>query len=127
MKLKIWLVIVSGWLPLFFGPTLVPREETYGEGVGCRKWLNGAWCVGGDRNVSRFPSDELAGGHLTLEMILFSDWIYSHSSSDLYLGGAFFHLGKSLESTVYVESVQILGLPEWCNDPESGALSDSTL
>lgn len=73
----------SKWLVTsVFRPMLVPREETYGERVGCHKWLNGAWCVGGDRNVVRFPSDKLGGGHLPLEMILFSDWINSHSPSN---------------------------------------------
>lgn len=50
--------------------------------------VNGPWCIGGDWNIARFPSERLGGGKSTKEMRQFSEWINSHSLVDLYLGGA---------------------------------------
>lgn len=65
------------------------RPDLWRELNSIRGSWNGAWCVGGDRNIVRFPSKKL-GGHISAAMSLFSDWINSHSLIDLQLGGASF-------------------------------------
>ena len=53
------------------------------------KWA-GPWCIGGDWNITRFPSERFGGGNTTVHMAAFFDWINSHSLMDLHLGGANF-------------------------------------
>lgn len=53
------------------------------------RW-NGTWCVGGNWNVVRFPSEKLGGCRTSPDMQAFSDWINSNSLIDLHLSGAAF-------------------------------------
>lgn len=66
------------------------RREFWQELDGTRGRWNGAWCVGGEWNVVRFPSEKLKDGRLSTEMRLFSDWLNAHSLVDLQLSGAAF-------------------------------------
>lgn len=53
------------------------------------RWV-GPWCIRGDWNITRFPSEKLDGGSTTAEMEAFLDWIDYHLLVDLQLGGAKF-------------------------------------
>lgn len=53
------------------------------------RW-NSAWCIGGDWNIIRYPSEKLGSSRATGDMRRFSDWINSHSLVDLQLSGASF-------------------------------------
>lgn len=54
-----------------------------------RIW-NGPWCLGGDWNVIRFPSERSSSNLNFAEMSEFFDWINQHSLVDRQLEGAQF-------------------------------------
>lgn len=78
-----------GWIVTsVYGPNdSGTRHLFWDELDSIRRW-NGAWCIGGDRNVIRFPSKRSGGTFFSVEMIEFSDWIIQNSLVDLQLGGA---------------------------------------
>eukprot|EP00268_Persea_americana_P016540 TRINITY_DN17840_c0_g1_i1.p1 TRINITY_DN17840_c0_g1~~TRINITY_DN17840_c0_g1_i1.p1 ORF type:complete len:127 (+),score=12.08 TRINITY_DN17840_c0_g1_i1:428-808(+) len=51
----------------------------------CSRWV-GRWCIGGDWNITRFPSDKSGAGRILADMESFSDWINSHYLVDLQPG-----------------------------------------
>lgn len=53
------------------------------------RW-SGPWCVGGNWNIIKFPSERSSGDHLSADMTAFSDWINVNSLVDLQLFGAEF-------------------------------------
>ena len=65
-------------------------EEFWNELDLVRGRWNGAWCIGGDWNIIRFPGEKLGGCKFTADIRRFSEWINSHSLVDLLLGGASF-------------------------------------
>ena len=50
------------------------------------------WCVGGDFNVVRFPSERFGSANFTTAMHWFSAFISEQSLVDLPLVGGEFHL-----------------------------------
>lgn len=82
----------SKWLlTSVYGPKNSKRRmEFRKELVMIRGRWNGAWCIGGDWNVIRFPSERLGGSKITNDMRCFSDWVNSHSLVDLQLSSAYF-------------------------------------
>ena len=94
------------------------------------RW-NGAWCICGAWNITRFPSEKLGGSKITSDMRHFSGWINSHSLVDLQLSGASFtwsnnqsqpamsRLDRFLVSTDWLEGylqVILLALPKLASD-----------
>ena len=72
-----------------YGPNLNQRrQEFWIELDTVRDRWNGAWCIGGDFNVIRFPEDKLGGCCMSHVMRSFSDWINSHARLDLHLMGS---------------------------------------
>jgi hypothetical protein len=55
------------------------------ELAGVRSWWGVPWCIGGDFNVVRFPSEKLREGRLTGAMMTFSDFISELGLIDLPL------------------------------------------
>ena len=82
----------SKWLlTSVYGPNNGQRRDDFWKELDTiRGRWNGAWCIGGDLNINRFPSEKLGGSKLTAEMRRFFDWINSHNLVDLQLGGASF-------------------------------------
>lgn len=66
------------------------RKELWKELNEVRGCWNGAWCIGGDWNIIRFPSERLEGCRWNEDMRAFSDWINHHSLMDLHLACASF-------------------------------------
>jgi hypothetical protein len=53
--------------------------------AGVRSWWGGPWCIGGDFNIVRFPSEKLREGRLTGAMTNFSNFIAKLGLIDLPL------------------------------------------
>ena len=67
------------------------REEL----VGIQSWWNVPWCIGGDFNVVRFPSEQLGVDSFTSAMLDFSDFISDHNLIDFPLEGGTFTWSNS--------------------------------
>lgn len=50
------------------------------------------WCIGGDFNVTCFPSERSGESWLCLAMADFSDFIFDMELLDLLLEGPYFHM-----------------------------------
>jgi hypothetical protein len=71
-----------------YGPTCdVTRHDLWAELRGIRQRWSNPWCVFGDFNVIRFPSERLRCRRLTPPMLDFSDFIEDLNLVDLPLGG----------------------------------------
>ena len=69
-----------------YGPNMdVDRFILWEELAGVRSWWGAPWCIGGDFNVVRFPSEKLREGRLTRAMTNFSDFIAELGLIDLPL------------------------------------------
>lgn len=66
------------------------RKDLWDELNASRGRWSGAWCLGGDWNVIRFPSKRVGCSHLTADMEDFTNWIDPHSLVDLQLGGGLY-------------------------------------
>lgn len=61
-----------------YGPNLSQRRsDLWRELDAVRGNWNGPWCVGGDWNVFRFPSERLGEQRPDANMRAFSDWMNS--------------------------------------------------
>ena len=71
-----------------YGPTCdVTRQDLWAELRGIRQRWSNPWCLFGDFNVIRFPSERLRCRRLTPPMLDFSDFIEDQQLVDLPLGG----------------------------------------
>jgi hypothetical protein len=69
-----------------YGPNVnADRFILWEELAGVRSWWGVSWCIGGDFNVVRFPSEKLMEGRLTETMMNFSDFISELELIDLPL------------------------------------------
>ena len=74
-----------------YGPTVkVEREDFLSELGAIRGLWNEPWCVVGDFNMIRFPSERSRGGRLSLTMWRFSEVIEELELRDLPLQGGLF-------------------------------------
>jgi exonuclease III len=82
---KVWMY--SG----VYGPN-VDRERSiiWDELAGIRSWWGVPWCVGGDFNVARFPSERMGAAGFSPAMYDFSDFISDHGLIDMPLSGGNF-------------------------------------
>ena len=82
---KVWMY--SG----VYGPN-ADRERSimWDELAGIRSWWGVPWCVGGDFNVVRFPSERMGVAGFSPAMYDFSDFISDHGLIDIPLSGGNF-------------------------------------
>lgn len=82
----------SVWLvsPIYGPSDSGQREMLWRELDDIRSRWNGPWCIEGDWNIIRFPSEKLGCNRISSDMVSFSDWVNKHSLVDLPLGGATF-------------------------------------
>ena len=69
-----------------YGPNLNKNHQfMWEELAGLNSWWNLPWCLGGDFNVIRFPSERLGAGRFTRCMYDFLDFISLHGLMDSHL------------------------------------------
>ena len=73
------------------------RRFLWEELSGLRSWWDVPWCVGGDFNVVRFPSERSGSANFSSAMLRFSDFISEQSLFDLPLVGGNFTWSNSRE------------------------------
>ena len=61
-------------------------------------WWGTPWCVGGDFNVTRFPSERSGAEHFTPRMTDFSEFIFSLGLMDILLEGGKFTWSNNRET-----------------------------
>ena len=83
-----------------YGPNLNrKRQFMWEELAGLINWWNLPWCLGGDFNVIRFPSERLGVGRFTRCMYDFSDFISLHGLMDIPLKGGLFSWSNSTSAS----------------------------
>ena len=63
------------------------RRRLWDELTGLMSWWDLPWCIGGDFNVTRFPSERSGGRRISAAMREFSDFIFERGRMDLPLTG----------------------------------------
>ena len=92
-----------------YGPNLVrDRWLLWEELFGLSSWWNIPWCVGGDFNVVRFPSERAGSTIFTATMRDFSDFIYEQGLIDIPLEGGIFTWSNSSEVELKARSDRFL-------------------
>lgn len=74
------------------------RREFWDELNGWRVRWNGEWCVGGDWNAIKFPSEILGCSRFSPNMEDFSNWVDSHSLIDMQINGDNFTWSNHLDT-----------------------------
>ena len=83
-----------------YGPNLNrKRHLMWEELAGLINWWNLPWCLGGDFNVIRFPSERLGAGRFTRCMYDFLDFISLHGLMDNPLKGGLFTWSNSTSAS----------------------------
>jgi hypothetical protein len=90
---------------------LVVIENCFGM-----SWLalsdNVSWCIGGDFNVTRFPSERSGEAHLCFVMMEFSDFISDQGLMDLPLARGSFTWALSHDPPVWSRIHRFLVSPD---------------
>ena len=68
------------------------RRLMWDELSGVHHWWEVPWCVGGDFNVVRFPSERLGAAGYTSSMLDFSNFISANGLVDIPMEGGCLHL-----------------------------------
>jgi hypothetical protein len=96
-----------------YGPNLASdRRLLWEELAGVMSWWNLPWCIGGDFNVTRFPS-ERSGVACRLAMSDFSEFLHDQGLLDLPLAGGFFTWSISQDPPKWSRIDRFLISHEW--------------
>ena len=63
--------------------------------TGLISWWDVPWCLGGDFNIIRFPSERLGATTSTWAMYEFSDFIFLHGLMDIPMEGGLYTRSNS--------------------------------
>jgi hypothetical protein len=91
----------------------VDRRELWDELAGMMSWWEMPWCIGGDFNVVRFPSERLGVSDYSIVMEEFSKFIFMQSLMDLSLEGGQFSWSNNQEDQTWSRIDRFLIYPEW--------------
>uniref|UniRef100_A0A2N9I908 Reverse transcriptase domain-containing protein n=1 Tax=Fagus sylvatica TaxID=28930 RepID=A0A2N9I908_FAGSY len=89
------------------------RRLLWEELAGIGSWWSLPWCIGGDFNVVRFPSERRAGGGISSTMWDFSDFISDQGLLDLPLVGGRFTWSSNQENPAMSRLDRFLVSPDW--------------
>ncbi|RVW23505.1 Transposon TX1 uncharacterized 149 kDa protein [Vitis vinifera] len=108
-----------------YGPTMKRYRELFWEELGAIQglWFD-PWCIGGDFNVVRFPSERSREGRLTSSMRRFSEVIEELALKDLPLHGGLFMWSGGLNGLSRSRLDRFLISEDWDNH-FSGAIQCS--
>ncbi|KAL4602692.1 hypothetical protein ACB092_10G072500 [Castanea dentata] len=74
-----------------YGPNLNKRRrKMWKKLTGLISWWDLSWCLGGDFNIIRFPSERLGAASCTRAMYGFSDFISLHELMDIPMDGGLY-------------------------------------
>uniref|UniRef100_A0A2N9FU80 Reverse transcriptase domain-containing protein n=1 Tax=Fagus sylvatica TaxID=28930 RepID=A0A2N9FU80_FAGSY len=81
-----------------YGPNInSDRRLMWDELAGIRSWWDVPWCLGGDFNVVRFPTERMGSANFSTSMHDFSDFISSNGLIDIPLTGGDFTWSNNRE------------------------------
>ena len=97
-----------------YGPNLhQDRRFLWEELCGLNSWWSVPWCVGGDFNVVKFPSERLGSNCFTIAMREFSNFISEQGLIDLPLQGGTFTWSNSREAALKARLDRFLFSANW--------------
>ncbi|KAF5461248.1 hypothetical protein F2P56_021060 [Juglans regia] len=97
-----------------YGPNLdSKRRLLWEELAGVLSWWEIPCCIGGDFNISRFPSERSGVSHLTAAMRDFSDFISEQELMDLPLSGGTFTWSNNRDCPSWSRIDRFLLTPDW--------------
>ena len=74
-----------------YGPNLNNRRRLMWEELtGLISWWDLPWCLGGDFNIIRFPSERLGAASFSKAMYRFSDFVSLHGLMDIHMEGGLY-------------------------------------
>ena len=74
-----------------YGPNLNNRRRLMWEELtGLINWWDLPWCLGGDFNIIRFPSERLGAASFSKAMYQFSDFVSLHGLMDIHMEGGLY-------------------------------------
>lgn len=77
-----------------------------------RRW-DVPWCIGGDFNVTRFPSERSGAASFSIAMEEFSDFVFEQGLVDIPLQGGNFAWSSNWASPSWSRIDKFLFSPEW--------------
>jgi hypothetical protein len=89
------------------------RRLMWNELAGIRSWWDVPWCLGGDFNVVRFPSEKVGSVNFTSTMYDFSDFISGHGLVDIPLSGGLFTWSNNREISSMSHLDRFLFSADW--------------
>ncbi|KAK9942585.1 hypothetical protein M0R45_008239 [Rubus argutus] len=102
------------WLSGVYGPNKArEREDFWQELAGLYGLCEPRWCVGGDFNVVRFPSEKSNGGRMTRSMRSFNSFLQDTLMRDPNLLNAEFTWSNLREEAVCCRLDRFIFTPEW--------------
>ncbi len=97
-----------------YGPVVDrDRRLMWDELAGICSWWDVPWCLGGDFNVVRFPSEKRGSVNFTAAMYDFSDFISGHGLVDLPLLGGIFTWSNNREVSSMSRLDRFLFSADW--------------
>jgi hypothetical protein len=99
---------------LIYGPNNdIDRRVLWDELVGIMSWWEKPWCIGGDFNAIRYPSERLGDTRHSLAMMEFSDFIFEQGLMDIPLVGGQFTWSNNCENQCWSRIDRFLLSPDW--------------
>ena len=89
------------------------RRVMWDELAGIASWWGTPWCVGGDFNVIRFPTERLGADQFTPAMNEFSEFIFSLGLVDIPLEGGKFTWSNNRETPAMSRIDRFLYSADW--------------
>jgi hypothetical protein len=97
-----------------YGPNIVrDRGLMWDELAGIRCWWDVPWCLGGDFNVVRFPSERVSASNFSPSMYEFSDFISSNGLIDISLTGGNYTWSNNREVSFLSRIDRFLYSADW--------------
>jgi hypothetical protein len=107
-------MVPLGLLRVYIGLILIVIEDFYWEEFTCLlSWWNLLWCIRGDFNVTRFPSERLGEIFLCLAMVEFSDIIFDQGLMAILLVEGYFTWSNKQDPPSWLRIDRFLVSPEW--------------